>query len=248
MFGKAAAHMVDLKGCVALYTIPYEAADEDWCRAYTAQGGRSVNMRPRHGEVTGAYLIVRSEDSNRLGRLPVEQQKEEFQKMFAGVGWETERALRGMETTEDWYATSLAQLKMSRWSKGRVVLLGDAGYCPSPLTGKGTTLAYTGAYILAGCIATYPHYREALEHYEKDLRPFVDKLQALPPFVPDIALPMSEWGVWLLRNGFWVASLLFKSGLATLAGRIFRPFSWLFGGELELPTYAGLKGIDDVSG
>ena len=34
--------------------------------------------------------------------------------------------------------------------QGRVTLVGDAGYCPSPLSGQGTSLALVGAYVLAG--------------------------------------------------------------------------------------------------
>ncbi len=45
------------------------------------------------------------------------------------------------------------QVHLDRWSAGRVVLLGDAGYCPSPLTGMGTSLALVGAYVLAGELA-----------------------------------------------------------------------------------------------
>ena len=38
---------------------------------------------------------------------------------------------------------------METWSEGRVTC-GDAGYCASPLSGMGTSLALVGAYVLAG--------------------------------------------------------------------------------------------------
>ena len=44
----------------------------------------------------------------------------------------------------------MAQIKMDSWTKGRVALLGDAGYCASPMSGQGANLAIVGAYILAG--------------------------------------------------------------------------------------------------
>jgi hypothetical protein len=43
-----------------------------------------------------------------------------------------------------------AQVHASTWSRGRVVLLGDAAYCASPISGMGTSLALAGAYVLAG--------------------------------------------------------------------------------------------------
>ena len=39
---------------------------------------------------------------------------------------------------------------MAAWTSGRVALVGDAGYCASPLSGMGTSLALVGAYLLAG--------------------------------------------------------------------------------------------------
>jgi 2-polyprenyl-6-methoxyphenol hydroxylase-like FAD-dependent oxidoreductase len=47
----------------------------------------------------------------------------------------------------------MGQVQLDRWSQGRVVVLGDAGCCPSPLTGLGTSLALVGAYILSGGLA-----------------------------------------------------------------------------------------------
>jgi len=39
---------------------------------------------------------------------------------------------------------------MDSWSSGRATLVGDAGYCASPLSGMGTALALVGPYVLAG--------------------------------------------------------------------------------------------------
>ncbi|MDX6252239.1 MAG: hypothetical protein QOF10_5599 [Kribbellaceae bacterium] len=46
-----------------------------------------------------------------------------------------------------------SQVVVPEWSRGRVVLLGDAGYCGSPLAGHGTALSLVGAYVLAGELA-----------------------------------------------------------------------------------------------
>jgi 2-polyprenyl-6-methoxyphenol hydroxylase-like FAD-dependent oxidoreductase len=84
----------------------------------------------------------------------------------------------------------MGQVQLDRWSQGRVVLLGDAGYCPSPLTGLGTSLALVGAYVLAGELATARDtmtslddavIRGAFEHYESRMRSYVQQAQQLPP-------------------------------------------------------------------
>ena len=74
----------------------------------------------------------------------VSSQKALFRELFANVGWEIERILDGMDKSEDFYLQEIAQVKLwpakeppnLLWSRGRVVCLGDAGYCPTPLSGK----------------------------------------------------------------------------------------------------------------
>ncbi len=72
------------------------------------------------------------------------------------------------------------------WTSGRVALVGDAGYCASPLSGMGTSLALVGAYLLAGELGR-PRIRldahgcgAALQRYANLMRPYVDKCQDLP--------------------------------------------------------------------
>jgi 2-polyprenyl-6-methoxyphenol hydroxylase-like FAD-dependent oxidoreductase len=60
------------------------------------------------------------------------------------------------------------------------VLAGDAGYCASPMSGQGTSLALIGAYVLAGELAAASgDYQTAFHQYEKEMRPFVAINQAL---------------------------------------------------------------------
>jgi 2-polyprenyl-6-methoxyphenol hydroxylase-like FAD-dependent oxidoreductase len=81
----------------------------------------------------------------------------------------------------------MSQIVSDRWSNGRVALLGDAGYCASPLSGQGTSLALVGAYVLAGALAAAPaDHRVALRRYEDELRPFVARNQ-------QFALDVSRW-------------------------------------------------------
>ena len=65
---------------------------------------------------------------------------------------------------------------MDNWYKGRITLVGDACYCPSLLSGKGSTLAMVGAYILAGELKqANGDYKTAFEQYEIIFKPFMDK-------------------------------------------------------------------------
>ena len=74
----------------------------------------------------------------------VPAQKALFRDLFKDVGWEVDRLLKGLETSEDFYLQDLSQVKLKpdtepphlAWSRGRVVCLGDAGYCPTAMTGQ----------------------------------------------------------------------------------------------------------------
>ena len=98
--------------------------------------------------------------------------QEHIQKAFIreqcqGIGWESGKILTLLDKADDLYFDSITQVNMDKWSKNRVVLLGDAGYCASPLSGQGSSLALIGAYILAGELQlSNGDYRKAFERYQ----------------------------------------------------------------------------------
>ena len=103
-----------------------------------------------------------------------------------GLEWETPRFLAAMEAAPDFYLGLIAQVRMPGWSKGRVTLVGDAGYCPSPFTGQGATLSIVGAQVLASELARTPgDPAAALARYDARLRPFVDANQAIADLTRD---------------------------------------------------------------
>lgn len=237
-FGTSAGQIRSLGQCTALMSIPWEPSDGNWSRWFNALGGRAIVTRPqaKKGQ-TGAYLAIMTPESGRIARLPVREQKEEFRELFQDAGWEAPRVIREMMKSDDFYVQETAQAKMDSWVKGRVVLLGDAGYCPSPVSGQGTTLAFIGAYILAGCINTHEDYRDALSKYEEQMRPFVEKSQQLFPGVPGIANPQTAWGIKILYTCLWLGSLMNNSGIVGLVGRVLGPLAAVFSSDLELPKY-----------
>jgi 2-polyprenyl-6-methoxyphenol hydroxylase-like FAD-dependent oxidoreductase len=109
-----------------------------------------------------------------------DQQQQMLKNVYEGIGWELPRLLEMMPSAPDFYFDAAAQISMPRWSQGRVVLVGDAGYCASPMSGQGTSLALIGAYVLAGELAAASGaYQIAFDRYEKEMRPFVMLNQAL---------------------------------------------------------------------
>jgi 2-polyprenyl-6-methoxyphenol hydroxylase-like FAD-dependent oxidoreductase len=137
-----AFHSLDLIN--AWFTIPAQIDLDDWYLMHNAPDGRVASIRPgRLPTEQKAGLSVRSTESfdreNRGAQLNL------LERHFADVGWEAPRLVRAARNASDFYLESMGQVRLDRWSRGRVVLLGDAGYCPSPLTGLGTSLALVGA-------------------------------------------------------------------------------------------------------
>jgi 2-polyprenyl-6-methoxyphenol hydroxylase-like FAD-dependent oxidoreductase len=97
---------------------------------------------------------------------------------FADGGWEVPRLLAEMRRGRGFFFDSSSQVLMDRWSTGRVVLLGDAGYCAAPTAGRGTSQALVGAYLLAGELGAGGGHEDAFARYEKRLRDYVERNQA----------------------------------------------------------------------
>lgn len=91
-------------------------------------------VRPdKQNNRTSIYMFVVNDHDARLrevaakGREDVASQRALLEEYFKDAGWESQRILAEMNKTPDFYYDMIAQVKMGSWSKGRVVLLGDAG-------------------------------------------------------------------------------------------------------------------------
>jgi len=128
------------------------------------------------------------------------QQKEILRKTFADAGWQAPRLLDALDTAE-LYFEAIAQVRAPRWSHGRISMVGDAAYGPSPISGMGTSLALVGAYVLGGQLATHPAYDEAFASYERIMRPYVDQAQKIPRGAPRLANPKTRAGIKIFHTG-----------------------------------------------
>ncbi|MEV6758544.1 FAD-dependent monooxygenase [Streptomyces sp. NPDC051214] len=99
-------------------------------------------------------------------------QRELIASAFAGAGWEVPGMVAALDDADDLFCDMVSQIRMPRWSGGRVALVGDAAYAPSFLTGQGTSLALVGAYMLAACLADRD-IASGLAAYESSTRAFV---------------------------------------------------------------------------
>ncbi|XUY28995.1 FAD-dependent monooxygenase [Agrobacterium sp. rho-8.1] len=141
-----------------------------------------------------------------------------------------------MFKTDDFYFDVLRQVRMDRWSDGRVVLTGDAAWRATPLSGIGTTLAVIGGYVLAGELSKTDDLPSALAGYERVMRPFVKEGQGVPKIVPRMLWPHSRLGLAVLRGTMRVAG-------TPLVRKTFSNLYLRDSKKIELPDYADASTI-----
>lgn len=215
----------------AYFTVPRQPSDGQIMRWHNIPGGRCVCLRPDNLGTTRAFLSFQQTPSG-YEKLTQDQQISLLKHIFADAGWETPRVLAALESTTDLYLDAVGQVKMPRWSKGRIALVGDAAYCASPISGMGTSLGLCGAYVLAGELSHQADHAQAFAAYEKRMRPYVAQAQSIPTFAPRLASPHSRLGIAL---GHWVLRMACAPGLKSLFGKILSPKA----DAIELPSYDG---------
>lgn len=213
----------------AYFTVPWQPSDGQVMRWYNIPGGRCVCLRPDNLGTTRAFLSFQQAPSG-YEKLTQDEQKSLLKQMFAGAGWETPRVLDALEKASDLYLDAVGQVKMPRWSKGRIALVGDAAYCASPISGMGTSLGLSGAYVLAGELSRHADYANAFAAYEKLMRPYVAQAQSVPKFAPRLASPHSRLGIAI---GHALLRIARAPGLKTLFGKVLSPKA----DAIKLPSY-----------
>jgi 2-polyprenyl-6-methoxyphenol hydroxylase-like FAD-dependent oxidoreductase len=197
---------------MAYWFVPRVASDSDMRETYAAPGGRQVMRRSHNAAETQAYFILResSGEASTVHRAPVEDQQRFWAARFRDAGWQTQRFVDGMAAAPFFYSQEVLQVRTDTWSKGRVVLLGDAAHCASPYSGMGISGGLIGAYVLAGEVnATPDDLAGALARYDSTLRPFVDEIQAtVRPRLLAFGFPRTRIAVRALQAAFSVACAL----------------------------------------
>jgi 2-polyprenyl-6-methoxyphenol hydroxylase-like FAD-dependent oxidoreductase len=178
VFGDESHFIRDLGLYLCVYTVP-NYLNLDRMEMQYSELGRVAAIWSSRGDANAkacfGFVAPAGVDLRNKG-----QQQQVLKNVYEGIGWELPRLLEMMPSAPDFYFDAAAQISMPHWSQGRVVLVGDADYCASPMSGQGTSLALIGAYVLAGELAAASGaYQTAFDRYEKEMHPFVMLNQAL---------------------------------------------------------------------
>lgn len=175
---------------------------------------KQVAIYSSNDNKTTTFFIFASPQKLSYSHHDIEKQKQILKDEFINSGWKCAELLSKIDTTPDFYFDSVSQIKMENWSSGRITLVGDACDCPSLLSGKGSTLAMVGAYILAGELKlANGNYKSAFDNYQNLFKPFIDKKQKAARAFAKSFVPKSNFGIWLRNKAFQLMSVSLFSKL-----------------------------------
>jgi 2-polyprenyl-6-methoxyphenol hydroxylase-like FAD-dependent oxidoreductase len=161
-------------------TSGYPKRDEHTYVSYAAPG-REISRYALRDDRT-AFLFV-FEKQNQFAEPPHDSvvQKRILQDIFGREPWiEWPEIERRLQSCDDLYFDAVSQIIMPCWSRERIVLIGDAAYCPSLLAGEGAAFAMAGAFIVAAELERAGDaYGCAFAEYERRFRPFIQRKQQL---------------------------------------------------------------------
>lgn len=201
-FGPEADFVRHMGYYISIFTVPNYLQQGMDGLYYGAPGHRVGLFGARKGTEAKASFFFHS-PALTYDRHNIYQQQAILRESFKDAEWQVPALLKLMDEAPDFYFDALAQVKMERWSTGRICLLGDAAWCGSPMTGMGTSMAVVGAYILAGELAHAGNdHAAAFARYEAQMRPFVTKCQAMADGV--------DWFIPNTRFKFWMSQQMWK--------------------------------------
>jgi len=228
-FGPEARFESYLGQTVAAFEVDgYPHRDENAYVAY-ASPGRQVARFALRGDRTLFLCVFAEGSAETVDQRDQSAAREFVRTRLSGLDWECSEIAAAMERSSEVYLDRVSQIRMERWTKGRVALVGDAAYAPSLLAGQGSALGLIGAYVLAGELGRASSVQEAFTRYESLLQPFMrDKQKAAQGFAGAFA-PKTRFGIFF-RNQ--VTKLFNARRLAKLA------FSRSLLDRIQLPRYA----------
>lgn len=163
----------------AIFTVP-NFLDLDYWQIWHQGDATMAGIYSARDNTEARAMLGFMEADLRIDYRDTEAQFAELDRRAAGDGWIRPQLLRYMRAAPDFYFDEMSQILMDRWSRSRVALVGDAGYCCSPLSGQGTSVALLGAYLFAGELAAAgDDYELGLANYHAEFHGYIERNQWL---------------------------------------------------------------------
>ncbi|HUE32426.1 MAG TPA: FAD-dependent monooxygenase [Mycobacterium sp.] len=239
-FGEEAGLTRFLGGYLAVVSAPRTLANLGEMIGHVGVGRLAAIYTAEHLDDARAVFLFRSKEELDCDHRDSLRQKELLRDAFAGMHPQVDRWLEEIDRTPAFYFDAISQLRLDRWSRRRVTLVGDAGYCPGPAVGGSTSLAVLGAYVLAGELARAGgDHPRAFAAYELQMREPVHLSRGFARTAAKGLIPGSRAGVWALSRGVQLASLMpapLSRALAELNTKGLRLHD-----SMQVPDYSGAQ-------
>ncbi len=198
VFGPEEDYLRHLGVYFALADLPGEARSVGTNSIYNVPG-RMAGIFRYNGKAVAVFQF-RSEPID-YDHHDLDAQKKILIDAFAGYrSWRIPELLDAARADPGFFFTSASQIHLPSWHRGRVALVGDAGYSPAFLSGRGTSLALTGARFLAEELERCGNdHTAAFARYEVRQRPYVTFAQDRVHSGRDRMLP-TTWAAIAARN------------------------------------------------
>lgn len=198
-FGPEASFLRDMGSAMAIFSAPNDfGLDRE--QLLLQDVGRVASIKSADANRTLKVCVFYERAAGAFDPRDVAGQKESVRRAFADAGAGFPRLLAAMDSADDFYSDVTCQIHVDRYHAGNVALVGDAAYCPSPLSGQGTSLALVGAYVLGTCMGDSPFDLEAaFARYDATMRGFAGKNQAIALDLATNFAPRTRFQAWMRR-------------------------------------------------
>ncbi|KFY25419.1 hypothetical protein V493_04672 [Pseudogymnoascus sp. VKM F-4281 (FW-2241)] len=172
--------------------------------------GKQVALYPTKRGQLAAWLVHVSADA----ATPADPQatiRAEYADLIQGDGMEAKLVQRVLELCPDagmdLYYDQVSQIELDKWSKGPVVLLGDACQAVSLMAGQGASMAMGSAWVLADELSkTSGNPAEAAEKYHLRLQSEIKEIQRTGRTSARWLVPTASWQLLVRRIVFAITS------------------------------------------
>jgi 2-polyprenyl-6-methoxyphenol hydroxylase-like FAD-dependent oxidoreductase len=175
-FGEESTFSLFMQNYFSLTIVDKLLIEENTAQMFNVPG--KTVMLSAYNNKTDIAFCFSSEKEIDYDRRNLDQQKQMVLRHFEGESWRIPELLEQMIRCDNFYFDKLCQIRMGSWTRGRVALVGDAAFCPSPTAGMGGSMAILGATALADAFVKYPgNFAMAFQEYDRSFRPIAESIQ-----------------------------------------------------------------------
>ncbi|WP_431897108.1 FAD-dependent monooxygenase [Nonomuraea sp. bgisy101] len=176
-FGEESRFLKSSGYYAALFDAPNHLGVSGRSLMYSEPGRGSLVYAAEDGQDKITVVCVFASDSLDYHHRDVATQKRLLAQAYEGAGWELPELLSHLEESDAFYFDSISQIRMDHYTKGRVALIGDAGY-GATMGGMGAGMSLVASYVLAGELAAAGgDHTVAFARYEEQIRGYAKACQ-----------------------------------------------------------------------